>query len=92
MASDYLKRMPEISGNDRIDDISPGDIIAVDRGAGEQAYKVVFKDFTDARYLVTLEDGNGETFQVELTPGTTVKRSFGSKWESAQSPTPHLES
>ncbi len=83
--------MPEVSGKDRIDDVSPGDIIAVDRGAGEQPYKVVFKDFTDARYLVTLEGGKGETFQLELTAGATIKRSFGSKWESAQSPTPHLE-
>ena len=84
--------MPDVSGDDRIDDISPGDIIAIDRGGGEQGYKVVFKEFTDARYLVTLEDGNGGTFQVELQPGATVKRSLGSKWESAQSPTPHSES
>jgi hypothetical protein len=83
--------MPEVSGNDRIDDVSPGDFIAVDRGTGEQPYKVVFMDCTDARYVVTLEAGNGETFQLELTAGTTIKRSLGSKWESAQSPTPHRE-
>jgi hypothetical protein len=82
---------PEVSGDDRIDDISPGDIIAIDRGGGEQAYKVVFKEFTDDRYVVTLEGGNGETFQVELTAGATVTRSLASKWESAQSPTPDLE-
>ena len=70
--------MSELSGNDRIDDISPGDIIAVARGpAGERHHKVVFKDFADARYLVTLEGDYGETFQLELTPGTTVKRSLG---------------
>jgi len=80
--------MSEVSGNDRIDDVSPGDSIAIDRGAGEQPCRVVFKDFTDARYLVTLEAGNGETFEVELPPGATVKRSLGSKWESVQSPTP----
>ena len=85
--------MSEVSGNDRIDDVSPGDIIAVARGpAGERHHKVVFKDFADARYLVTLEGDYGETFQLELTPGTTVKRSLGSKWESAHSPTPILES
>ncbi len=83
--------MTEVSENDRIDDVAPGDIITVDRGAGEQPYKVVFKDFTDGRYLVTLE-GDGETFQLDLAPGTTVRRSLASKWESAQSPTPRSES
>lgn len=83
--------MTEVSGNDRIDDVTPGDIIAVDRGAGEQQYKVVFKDFTDGRYLVTLEDDGGETFDLDLAAGTTVKRSLASKWESGQSPTPHAE-
>ncbi len=79
--------MTEVSATDRIDDVAPGDIIAVDRGAGEQPYKVVFKDFTDGRYLVTLE-GDGETFQLDMASGTTVNRSLASKWESAQSPTP----
>ncbi len=83
--------MTEVSANDRIEDVAPGDIITVDRGAGEQPYKVVFKDFTDGRYLVTLE-GDGETFQLDLAPGTTVRRSLASKWESAQSPTPRSES
>ncbi len=83
--------MSEVSANDRIDDVAPGDIITVDRGAGEQPYKVVFKDFTDGRYLVTVE-GGGETFHLDLAPGVTVRRSLASKWESAQSPTPHSES
>jgi hypothetical protein len=51
---------------------------------------VVFKDSTDAGYLVTLE-GDGETFQLDLAAGTTVIRSLGSKWESAQSPPPNSE-
>jgi hypothetical protein len=84
--------MSEVSGNERIDDVSPGDILAVARDAGERSHKVVFKDFTDGRYLVTFEGDYGETFQLELAAGATVKRSLGSKWESAQSPTPHLES
>lgn len=83
--------MTDVSANDQIDDVAPGDLIAVDRGAGEQPYKVVFKDFTDGRFLVTLE-GGGETFQLDLAPGTTVRRSLESKWESAQSPTPHSQS
>ncbi len=83
--------MTEVSANDRIDDVAPGDIIAVDRGAGEQPYKVVFKDFTDGRYLVTLE-GGGETLHLDVASGTTVRRSLASKWESAQSPTPRSES
>jgi hypothetical protein len=52
---------------------------------------VVFKDSTDAGYLVRLGDDDGETFQLDLAAGTTVIRSLESKWESAQSPTPHSE-
>ncbi|MHA7649573.1 hypothetical protein ACX9NE_07390 [Mycobacterium sp. ML4] len=81
--------MAEISGKDRIDDVAPGDVIAVDRGSGEKPYKVVFKDPNDSGYVVTLEGDNGETFQVELTAGTPVARSLEAKWESAQSPTSH---
>lgn len=88
----YREGMTEVSVKDRIDDVTPGDIIAVDRGTGEQPYKVVFKDLTDDRYLVTLQSDNGETFQVDLASGTTVTRSLASKWESAQSPTPRSES
>ncbi|OBH15297.1 MULTISPECIES: hypothetical protein [unclassified Mycobacterium] len=83
--------MSEVSGNAPIDDVSPGDIIAVDRGSGERPYKVVFKDATGERYVVTLQDDDGETFQLDLAAGTTVRRSLASKWESAQSPTPHAE-
>lgn len=79
--------MAEISGNDRIDDVSPGDLIALIRSSGEKAYKVVFKDATDEGYVITLEGDGGETFQIELAAGTTVKRSLAAKWESPQSPT-----
>lgn len=84
--------MPEVTGEDPIDDVTPGDVITVDRGAGEQPYKVVFKDSADGRYVVTLEDDAGETFQMELAAGTTVCRSLESKWESVQSPTPRTDS
>lgn len=83
--------MSEASGTAQIDDVAPGDIIAVDRGSGERHYKVVFKDSGETGYLLTLEGDNGETFALDLAAGTTVKRSLQSKWESAQSPTPHSE-
>jgi UDP:flavonoid glycosyltransferase YjiC (YdhE family) len=89
--SSIVGGMSEVSGTDRIDDVTPGDIISVDRGSGQQPYKVVFKDSTDAGYFVTLEDDDGETFQLDLPAGTMVIRSVESKWESAQSPTPHSE-
>jgi hypothetical protein len=81
--------MSKVSGKDLIDDVTPGDIIAVDRGSGERPYKVVFKDATDTGYRITFEDDNGETFELDMVAGATVKRSLESKWESAQSPTPH---
>ncbi|GBE64921.1 hypothetical protein MFM001_13830 [Mycobacterium sp. MFM001] len=83
--------MPDEFGDDRIDEVTPGDMIALDRGSGERLYKVVFKDSGDDGYVVTLEDDGGETFQVELAAGTLVRRSLESKWESPQSPTPHAE-
>lgn len=83
--------MSKASANDLIDDVSPGDIIAVDRGAGAQPYKVVFKDSTDAGYLLTLEADGGETFQLDMAAGTRVTRSLEAKWESVQSPTPNAE-
>lgn len=83
--------MSEVSGNDRIDDVAAGDLIAIDRGSGERPCKVVFMDSTGDGYVVTLEDDNGETFEVELPAGTAVKRSLQSKWESAQSPTRNLK-
>ncbi|OBK31208.1 hypothetical protein A5659_26420 [Mycobacterium sp. 1165196.3] len=84
--------MSKVSGNDLIDDVTPGDIIAVDRGSGEQPYKVVFKDSSDAGFLVTFEADGGETFQLELPAGTRVTRSLEAKWESAQSPTQNSQS
>ncbi|BBZ43938.1 hypothetical protein MPRM_12190 [Mycobacterium parmense] len=90
-ASATVDVMSKTSGNDLIDDVSPGDIIAVDRGSGERPYKVVFKDCNDGTFQITLEGDEGETFQVDLEAGTTVKRSLEAKWESAQSPTPNAE-
>ncbi|MEE6177286.1 hypothetical protein [Mycobacterium sp. 050134] len=83
--------MSKASGTDRIDDVSPGDIISVDRGSGEESGKVVFVDPTDGVYTVTLEADGGETFQLDLPAGATVTRSLESKWESSQSPTPHAD-
>jgi hypothetical protein len=83
--------MSKVSGNDLIDDVTPGDIISVDRGSGEQPYKVVYKDPSDAGYLFTFEADSGETFQLDLAAGTRVKRSLEAKWEPAQSPTPNSE-
>lgn len=74
-------------GNARIDDVAPGDVIALDSGG--QAYKLVHKETTESGFLVTFEGDDGETFDLELAAGTTVKRSLESKWESSQSPTPH---
>lgn len=75
----------------RIDEVAPGDIVSLDRGAGEQAYKVVHKESTDSGFMITFEGDDGETFQLEMGAGTPVKRSLESKWESSQSPTPHSE-
>ncbi|KAA0109780.1 hypothetical protein [Mycolicibacterium sp. P1-5] len=73
----------------RIDDVAPGDIIALDRGPGDQAYKVVHKESVESGYLLTLEADDGETFDHQLSSGTRVNRSLESKWESSQTPTPH---
>jgi hypothetical protein len=78
--------------SDRIDDVAPGDIIAVDRGAGDpQPSKVVFKDSDEAAavYTITFENDDGETFQMDIPAGTVVTHAMESKWESGQSPTPH---
>jgi hypothetical protein len=81
--------------SDRIDDVAPGDIIAVDRGNGEsQPSKVVFKDRQKgggdaAVYIITFEDDDGETFQQTIPAGTVVTHAMESKWESGESPTPH---
>jgi hypothetical protein len=79
------------TGKGRIEDVSPGDIIAVDRGSGEKPYKVVFLDPADTGYVVTFEDDDGETFQLDIAAGAAVHRSLESKWESTQSPTTHSE-
>ncbi|CAJ1587519.1 hypothetical protein [[Mycobacterium] wendilense] len=75
----------------RIDDAAPGDIIALDRGAGGQDFKVVHKETVDSGFLITLEGDDGETCQLEMAPGTPVTRSLEAKWESTQSPTMNSE-
>jgi hypothetical protein len=83
--------MEHATDNDRIDDVAPGDVITLERGAGDGPYRVVHKDSTDAGFLITLEPDSGETFDVELPAGTTVTRTLESKWESPQSPTPRAD-
>ena len=78
--------------SDTIDDVAPGDLIAVVHDSGEtQPSKVVFKDLDEhtAVYTVTFEDDDGETFQREIPAGTVVTHAMESKWESGESPTPH---
>ncbi len=78
--------------NDRIDDVAPGDIIAVEHDTGQtQPSKVVFKDLDEHSrvYTITFEDDDGETFQREISAGTVVTHAMESKWESDESPTPH---
>ncbi len=58
------------TSDDPIDDVAPGDIIVVDRGDGDRPYKVVHKASSDAGYLVTFEDDDAETFQLDLATGT----------------------
>ena len=81
--------MAGTSDDARIDAVAPGDIVALDRGDGEHAYKVVHKEEAEAGYLVTFEGDDGETFQLQMAADEPVKRSLESKWESTQSPTPH---
>jgi hypothetical protein len=78
--------------SDRIDDVAPGDLIAVEHDSGStQPSKVVFKDLDESAgvYTVTFEDDDGETFQREIPAGTVVIHAMESKWESDDSPTPH---
>jgi len=78
--------------SDRIDEVAPGDIIAVEHDTGEsQPSKVVFKDLDESAgvYTITFEDDDGETFQREIPAGTVVTHAMESKWESDESPTPH---
>lgn len=72
-----------------IDAIAPGDLVALDHGSDEREYKVVHTQATDAGFLITFEDDDGETFEREFSADAAVKRSLESKWESSQSPTPH---
>lgn len=81
--------MSNISENDPIEDVAPGDIVLVDRGSGTVPCKVVHKDDIDGTCAVTYEVDDGETFQVEYAAGARVTRSLEAKWESGQSPTPH---
>ena len=86
------------SDTDRLDNVAPGDIIALDLpnddlsnddGADARQFKVVHKDSNGATIIITLEGDDGETCDVELPGDTVVTRSLESKWESEQSPTPH---
>ncbi|HEY9263584.1 MAG TPA: hypothetical protein VIQ11_03130 [Mycobacterium sp.] len=89
--------MADQSERDRLDNVAPGDIITL-RPTGEPGtvagqYKVVHKDLNEtsatATIVVTLETDDGQTLDLELPADTVVNRSLESKWESAQSPTPH---
>jgi hypothetical protein len=91
------------SDTDRLDNVAPGDIIALelpnddlpnddlpnDDGADVRQFKVVHKDSNGATIIITLEGDDGETCDIELPGDTVVTRSLESKWESEQSPTPH---
>lgn len=72
-------------------------------GREYREYKVVHKDVVhqdvvhrdsvnsdpNPTIIVTLEGDDGETFDAELPADSVVRRTLESKWESAQSPTPH---
>jgi hypothetical protein len=82
--------MSNISENDRIDDVAPGDIVSADRDGGPQPCKVVHKEAVDdGAFLVTFEVPGEDTFQVRYPAGSRVTRALEAKWESGQSPTPH---
>lgn len=81
--------MSNISSNDLIDDVAPGDIVSVDRDTGTQAAKVVHKEAVEDGFLITFEAPDAQTFEVRYPAGTRITRSLESKWESDQSPTPH---
>ncbi|AFM19832.1 hypothetical protein Mycch_5146 [Mycolicibacterium chubuense NBB4] len=83
--------MSNVSPNDPVSDIAPGDIVVIDRGAGDRPYKVVHKEPSDAGFLITFSEDDTETFQLDLPADKRVARSLESKWESEQSPTPHTE-
>ena len=85
--SGYRCGMADSTTDRIIDDVAEGDIVSLPDRTG--AYKVVHRESGDAAILVTFEGDDGETFQLQLPAGTPVRRSLESKWESAQSPTPH---
>ncbi len=82
--------MSDQTSNDHIEDVSPGDVVLLDRGDGaERSYRVVHMTPSETGQLITVETDDGETFDVDMAAGTVVVRTLESKWESAQSPTPH---
>jgi Diguanylate cyclase, GGDEF domain len=61
----------------KIDDVQPGGVVAVDRGAGgERLYKVVSKERKSEGgktiYVITFEDGSGGTFVKDYPAGDVV--------------------
>ena len=78
-----------MSTTSTIDAVTPGDIVALNRGAGDLDYKVVHKEDTEDGFLVTFEGEDGETFQLQMAAGQSVRRALEAKWESTQSPTPN---
>ncbi|MCT7658974.1 hypothetical protein [Mycobacterium deserti] len=81
--------MSNISSNDLIDDVAPGDLIAVDHEGDARPCKVVHKEAVDDGFLITFEAPDAQTFDRHYPSGARVTRSMESKWESGQSPTPH---
>lgn len=85
-----VERMANVSENDPIDDVAPGDVVLVARNDSEPApYQVVHKDARDGAVVVTYQTDDGTTFEVEYPAGARVTRSLEAKWESEQSPTQH---
>jgi hypothetical protein len=82
--------MSNISSNDLIDDVAPGDIIALDEQPAKVVHKEAIRDGSEVKaYLVTFESPDAQTFDREIVAGTRVTRSLEAKWESGQSPTEH---
>ena len=81
--------MASPTGTDRARDVAAGDVISLADGRGP--YRVVHVDAVEAGCLLTLESDGGETVDVELPGDAAVTRTLESKWESAQSPTPHAD-
>lgn len=82
--------MANISENDRVSDVAPGDIVLVARAGAEPApHQVVHKDARDGAVVLTYQTDDGTTFQVEYAADARVTRSLEAKWASEQSPTRH---